>query len=143
MMNDQQLYSMPNLGCLLGTAYQRQLSDLSAALTDKGLNVTTAEYLVLRVLYYADGLQQCDIASMIGKDKGAICRCVTAMARKGLIRTESVSHKCLRVYLTDYGRHLEPAIMDIARERHEAFIGLLSPDELQTFVRVLTKMIQK
>ncbi len=143
MMNEQNLYQMPNLGCMLGTAYQRQLSELSEALADRGLDITTSEYLILRALYYSDGLQQCDISSMLGKDKAAISRCLSGMVKKGLIRIEAVSHKCQRAYLTEEGREIESTIMDIAHERHEVFTGLLTHDELRIFVGVLKKLIQK
>ena len=92
------LSKTPAIGCLIGTAYQILLSRLASTLKEAGLDITTSEYLVLRAIYSNDGLQQCEIAEMVGKDKAAICRCVAGLAKKGLVRTESVSHKCLRVY---------------------------------------------
>lgn len=137
MTNDYQFYSMPNLGCLLGTAYQRLLSQLAAALAEAGLDITTSEYLILRALYTSDGMQQCDIASLISKDKGAVSRCVAAMVRKGLVVTEPVSYKCLRVFLSEKGRQIEPAVMKVSEARHQALVSLVSPGELDVFVKVL------
>ena len=76
MTNEIHTYSGPNVGCLLGTAYQTLLSELTDSLDRKGLDITTSEYLVMRALYSNDGLQQCEIAALLGKDKGAISRCV-------------------------------------------------------------------
>ncbi len=141
MKNDKKLYGMPNTGCMVGTAYQTLLSRLSEALSAHGLDLTTPEYMVLRALYTCEGMQQCDLAAMIGKDKGAICRCVAAMAKKGLVRTESVSHKCLRVYVAPKGREIEPKVMAVAKARHEALASLLTPEEMTTFDTVLEKII--
>lgn len=141
MKDNTATYSMPNLGCLVGTAYQTMLSRLDEALTAKGLGITTGEYLVLRALYTSDGMQQCEIASLIGKDKSAVCRTVTALVRKDLVRTEPVSHKCLRVYATGRGKEIEPLIMQVAEERHQAFTSLLTDQELSAFTGALQKII--
>ncbi|MBD5300677.1 MAG: winged helix-turn-helix transcriptional regulator [Bacteroides sp.] len=137
MTNDYQFYQMPNLGCQLGKAYQRLLSQLASALAEAGLDVTTSEYLVLRALYTSDGLQPCEIAALLSKDKAAVSRSVTAMAKKGLVVTEPVSHKCLRVFLSEKGRGIEPEIMKVSEARHQALVGLVSPEELKSFVKVL------
>ncbi len=132
---------MPNTGCMIGTAYQTLISKLSETLSAYGLNLTPPEYMLLRALYTCEGMQQCELATMIGKDKGAVCRCVAAMVKKGLVSTESVSHKCLRVYVTPLGRDIEPKVMAVAKERHEALTSLLTPEEMTTFDIVLKKII--
>lgn len=134
---------MPNVGCMIGTAYQVLLSRLSVALADAGLDITTAEYMVLRVLYDEEGLQQCDIAEIIGRDKAGVSRCVAAMERKGFVRTEAVSHKCLRVYLSDKGRAIEAAVMGVANERQLALESIVEGSDMETFVKVLRTIIQQ
>lgn len=143
MTNEQNLYGMPNMGCMLGTAYQALVSELSSALSASGADISVPEYLILRALYTRDGMQQCEIGAIISKDKGAISRCVASMERKGLVRTEAVSHKCLKVYLAEKGRKLEPKISSVAQERHSALESMLTPDEMTTFATVLRKIIQQ
>lgn len=106
MTNEDYTYPMPNVGCLVGIAYQVLTSRLAAALADAGLNISVPEYLILRTLYIKDGLQQCEIADMLSKDKGAISRNVAEMSKKGIVRTEPVSYKCRRVYLSPEGRKI-------------------------------------
>ena len=146
-MNDKKdtlkTYGMPNVGCLLGTAFQSQLARLANELTDAGLDITTNEYLILRVLYNGDGLQQCEIAELISKDKASVCRCISAMVRKGLVTTEAVSHKCLKVYLSPVGKKIEPDVMKIADKLHKAFTSVATPEEIETFVSVLNKLIHQ
>ncbi len=134
---------MPNVGCMLGTAYQTLVSQLAEELAKSKLGITVPEYLILRALYTQDGMQQCEIASMVGKDKGAVSRCVASMIKKGLVTTECVSYKCLRVYLSSQGKAIEPTVMAIAKSRHETLSSLLTPEERAIFATVLKKIIQE
>lgn len=131
----------PALGCKLGRAYQILLSQLASALKEADLDITTSEYLVLRAVYSNEGLQQCEIADMVGKDKAAVCRCVAGLVRKGLLAVESVSHKCLRVYLTDKSREMKPKVMEVAEKRHNALADLTTPEDLEVFTRIIDKII--
>lgn len=131
----------PALGCKVGRAYQIMLSQLATALKEAELDITTSEYLVLRTVYSKEGIQQCEIADMVGKDKAAVCRCVAGLTNKGLLATETVSHKCLKVYLTDKSREMESKIMKVARIRHKAFTDLSTPEELEIFTQLLDKII--
>ncbi|MDE5789698.1 MAG: MarR family transcriptional regulator [Muribaculaceae bacterium] len=131
----------PAVGCMLGKAYQILLSQLAKALSGAGLDITTTEYLVLRALYSEEGIQQCEIATLTGKDKASICRCVCGLEKKGLVRTEAVSHKCLRVFLTEKAREIEPRVMNVAKVRHNALLSQLSTTEVEIFTKVLEKII--
>ena len=133
---------MPNVGCMVGTAYQVLVARLGEILDKSGLGISVPEYMVLRALYTKDGMQQCEIGEMIGKDKAAICRTVKAMGKKGLVRTEPVSHKCLKVYIADKGSAIKPEIFKIADWRHQALVRLVTTDELAIFEKVLKKIIQ-
>lgn len=131
----------PALGCKVGQAYQIMLSQLASELKKAGLDITTSEYLILRAVYSKEGLQQCDIADMVGKDKAAVCRCVASLEKKGLLATEAVSHKCLKVYLTEKSKEIEQTILRVASKRHNAFLHLISSDELEIFTHILEKII--
>ena len=142
-MSDTRTYQMPYVGCLMGAAFQCQIIQLESALKREGLCITSAEYMILRALYSCDGLQQCEIVDMVGKDKAAISRSVAAMAKKGLVIIESVSYKCIRVWLSDKAKEIRPRIMKIADERHEALLRLVPKEDIETFVRVLTAIVDK
>lgn len=129
------------LGCKVGRAYQIMLSQLAAALKEAGLEITTSEYLVLRAIYSKEGLQQCEVAELVGKDKAAVCRCVAGLERKGLLNLEPISHKCLKIYLTEKSRELEPKILEVAAQRHQALIDLTTPEDLDIFSHILDNII--
>lgn len=127
---------------MLSNANQILLKELERALKAAALNITSMEYLVLRALYSKDGIQQCEIAEMVGRDKAGVCRCVTGLVKKELVRVEPVSYKCLRVYLTATARSLQPEVMQVAEIRHKALLDLLTPNELAAFTKALDKIIK-
>ena len=131
----------PALVCKVGRAYQILLGQLADALRKSGLDITTTEYLVLRAVYSDEGLQQCEIADMVGKDKAAVCRCVSALIKKGLLSAVSVSHKCLKIYRTDKSREREQQILSVAKAKHQWLVERISPDELTIFSQILDKII--
>lgn len=141
-MENEKTYDMPCAGCLMGSAFQKLTVELEATLKREGLGITSAEYMILRALYSRDGLQQCEIVDMVGKDKSSICRSVSALAKKDLVSTEPISYKCIRVWLTDKAREIQPRIMQIADERHKALIKLAPNKDIEAFLRVL-KAIMK
>lgn len=134
-------YDSPNVGCLLGMAFQTLYSQLADALATEGLDITVPEYMILRLLYCKEGQQQCELASSLGKDKGAISRCVKVMESKGLVRTECVSRKCLRVFLTDHGHRIRADVMRVAEMRHKELATILNPKEMETLVILLKNII--
>lgn len=140
MTKETYIYGSPHVGCLLGTAFQAQYSKLASALESKGLELAVSEYLILRTLYDNDGMQQCDIASSLGKDQAAVCRCVKKMAERELVRTEPISRKCLRVFVADKGRAIETSVMEVASEVHAQLAAMLTPREMQELVRLLNKV---
>ena len=140
-MENGKTYGMPYVGCLMGTAFQRLTTQLEAVLKREGLSITSAEYMILRALYSRDGLQQCEIVEMVGKDKSSICRSVASLVKKGFVNTETLSYKCIRVWLTDKAMETEPLIMRIATERHQALLDLAPEKDIDTFVRVLKAII--
>ncbi len=99
--------------------------------------------MILRALYSNDGLQQCEICDMVGKDKASICRSVSALNKKGLIATEPVSHKCIRVWLTEKAQEIKPQIMKIADQRHKALLSLASEAEIEVFTRILNSIVKE
>ena len=136
-MENEKTYDMPCVGCLMGSAFQRLTVQLEVAVKREGLQITSAEYMILRALYSRDGLQQCEIVEMVGKDKSSICRLVSALAKKNLVITEPISYKCIRVWLTDKARAIQHQVMQIAEERHKALLKLAPQKDIEAFVRVL------
>lgn len=141
MMKEMTHIDTPAVGCLIGSAFQKLLGQLADDLKREGLDITPSEYMIMRAVYSKQGLQQCEIAEMVGKDKASICRTVATLDKKGLVRTESVSHKCLRVYLTDYAVEIEPSIRRVAESRHRALVELVGEENVVIVTSILNKIL--
>ncbi|MDE6342476.1 MAG: MarR family winged helix-turn-helix transcriptional regulator [Muribaculaceae bacterium] len=141
MKQEKHIYDMPNMGCMLGVAFQRLYTSLESTLRETLPEISVPEYLILRVVYSQEGLQPCDIGERLGKDKGAVSRGVSSLVAKQFLRTETVSHKCLRVYLSDKGRGIWPAIHEVAQRKQEELASVLSDKELTELKRILQKII--
>lgn len=133
---------MPNMGCMLGTAYQCLVGQLGSILEKELPGVSVPEYMILRSLYSCNGLQQCEIGEIVGKDKGAVSRTVKGMISKGLVRTESVSHKCLKVFLTPEAESIRKTVLRIADSRQRALEEILVSDKISIFSECLVKIIE-
>ena len=133
--------SNPTIGCKLGKAYSILISQLTNTLTEAGLDITAGEYLVLRALYSTDGLRQCEIAEVIGKDKAIVCRSVAALENRGYVNTTQESHKCRRVYLSQKAHEIKPKIMAVAQARHDALLDITTPQEIEVLLSILDKII--
>lgn len=133
---------MPNMGCMVGTAYQAMVAGMAKRLRAAGMKLTVPEYMVLRALYSEEGIQQCELAAILGKDQSAICRGVIMMEKKGLLRTEQISHKCRKVFLTSESEALRPKIMAVAEEAHTDLLSILGPEESEALLSALTKIIR-
>lgn len=135
-------YEFPNTGCLLGSAYQAQMAALADALKSASLDITPAEYIILRALYSGGTMQQCEIVRLLGKDKGAVCRTVANMAKKGIVVADAVSYKCVNVSLSDAGNQLRDKIDAIARDRHAALENIIGKEDLETLQRILKTIVK-
>lgn len=141
MKTKDDIYCIPNLGCLLGLAYQTEISRLNAALTAAATGITPAEYLILRILYTRGAIQQCDISRILGKDKASVSRSIHSLEKKGLVNSDAVSYKCCMVSLTGAGESLEPDIMDIAQKCHHDIAARLTTGQMDTLREILVRII--
>ncbi len=142
MKQESEIYGMPNMGCMLGTAYHCLTGQLADILETKELEISVPGYMILRSLYFRDGMQLCEISEMVGKNKGVVSRTVKEMTKQGLIRTEQVSHKCLRVFLTPKAESIRETVFTIAAERQQALENLLGPERLSVFSECLRRIIK-
>lgn len=141
MTTKETIYDIPNIGCLLGMAYQSEVSRLSVALAEANLNVSPAEYLILRVVAAKGEQQQCDISRLLCKDKASVSRSVHSLAKKRLVNVTPVSYKCCMVALSDAGEKLMPELLKIAKHLQEAMSTKLSEGEVETLRRILETII--
>lgn len=142
MTTKETIYDIPNIGCLLGVAYQSEEARLSKELNNAGLGITAAEYLIIRILLAHGELQQCEISRILNKDRASISRSIKSLVEKGLIDARQISYKCCIVALSESGRALTPRILEIAGTLQQRLADRLTPEQMNNLREILLLIIK-
>lgn len=121
-MND--FYS---LGLLVSRASVALAKALNQAITAAGIDLPQSQFIVLRCVYFKDGLSQLEIAHILSKDAAAIKRTVDNLEEKGLVIRKQVRTLKNAVCITEKGTELMPQLLQIADKTiEEALQGINS-----------------
>ena len=95
------------------------------------VGVTVAEWVVLRALFDADGLQPSELAERLGLSRGAVSKLVQRLAGKGLVTVHADPRdgRAQRLRLGPPGRALVPALAALADRNEDEAFGHLDPGE--------------
>ena len=110
----------------------------------KGLNLTKAQMIVLRILSQNDGIVQNKLAFITNRDKASLTRLIETMEKKELVkRSTSTKDKRVKiVHITDSGiallENARPYLKEIINKVQEN----VSEQDLLTTIKVL-KQISK
>jgi len=107
------LYS---LGFLLNRASVSLAKALNARLNRENIDLPHSQFVVLRSLYYRDGLSQLDIAKLLSKDAAAIKRTIDNLEEKGFVERRQVRPLKNHIHITGKGKELMPEALCIADE---------------------------
>ncbi len=111
------LYS---LGFLLNRASFSLAKMLRIELKRNSIELPHSQFIVLRCLYYKDGLSQQEIATLLCKDAAAIKRTIDNLEDRGLVCRIQVSQRENAIEITDRGKDLMPVALkcgDLALEK--------------------------
>lgn len=142
MTTNEYIYEMPNLGCLLGMAYQAEAGRLNAALSGAGLDITAAEYVILRLLLANGTMQQCEIGRILNKDKASVSRTLQSLSKKGLVNANPISRKCCMASLTAEGEALRARLLEIAKSLQNGLSERITPQQMAILREILETIIQ-
>lgn len=142
MTTKDDIYEIPNIGCLLGIAYQTEVARLNMALSTAGLDITAAEYLILRVLSAKGTMQQYEISRILGKDKASISRSVQSLVKKRWVNATPVTYKCCMVSLTDEGHSGMPQLLEIAGSLHQKLSDKITHRQMENLREILEAIIK-
>lgn len=109
------------------------------------LDVTVAEWVVLRQLYAHDGAVPSVLAERIGMTRGAISKLADRLVAKGLI-ARAVSDEDRRyqaLALTASGRGLVPRLAALADQNDAEFFGHLHADERQRIEAAMREVVRR
>ncbi|MCV9385599.1 MarR family winged helix-turn-helix transcriptional regulator [Reichenbachiella ulvae] len=107
-----------------------------------GMELTKAQFIILKVLCRKDGIPQNELAFVTDRDKTSLTRLIATMERKNLIRREHDQNdkRINHVFITSKGKteinNALPAIMKVV----ESVQKNISREELNTTIKVLGKI---
>jgi DNA-binding MarR family transcriptional regulator len=105
-----------------------------------GVGVETWRCLVLLAIHDSIAAQQ--ISQVMGMDKASVSRCFKLMQARGLIvmGLDADDGRVRIATLTPKGRALHDQILDMALEREQALLSVLSTSERETLLRLLKRV---
>ncbi|MGB0661422.1 MAG: MarR family winged helix-turn-helix transcriptional regulator [Mangrovicoccus sp.] len=127
-------YLVNHLARLLARGLQRRI---------KPLGLSTGTFPVLLALWEKDGQSQRDLVVLLGLEQATMANTLTRMQRDGLItrRPDPIDGRKQRIWLTELAKGLEfKATQEALLENTEA-LACLDPDEKETFIATMTKVI--
>lgn len=121
-----------------------QVSDSFAARLEKH-GVSVPQWVVLRVLFDAEGLPLKDIVSRVGVDQGALSRMVERLLARGLVSREENpgDRRAVAIALTPEGRKLVPRLAREADANDREFFRHLSARKRGDFLATIQDLIRR
>ncbi len=135
-----------SLGLLTSMASLALSKALNAALIENNIDLPHSQFVVLRILYFHNGMSQLEIANMVSKDAAAIKRTVDNLEKKELVTRKQVRTLKNSVCITDKGRELMPQVLKITdRIIEEALDGFSkeSREQLFSMLKMIYQNIEK
>lgn len=104
------------------------------------VGIETWRCLVLLAIERQISAQQ--VSKVIGLDKAAVSRCFKSMQERGFITLglDKEDGRLRLATLTAKGRAVHDQILGIALAREQAFLSVLSPQEQQTLISLLSRL---
>jgi DNA-binding MarR family transcriptional regulator len=106
------------------------------------LEITVAQFLVLRRLWEGDGILISVLTREVSSDGGTITGLLDRLEAKGLIRREQdhADRRVRRVFLTSTGQALKEPLMGILSALEEEALAGFSPQERTALTRALERV---
>jgi DNA-binding MarR family transcriptional regulator len=106
------------------------------------LDITTAQFMVLRRLWEGDGILTTILTKDVCSDGGTITGLLDRLEAKGLIRRErsTKDRRAVHVYLTPVGCDLETPLMNVVREINRHALAGFSEEERAALHRALERI---
>ncbi|MCB0688313.1 MAG: MarR family transcriptional regulator [Saprospiraceae bacterium] len=116
---------------------------LNHRLQEKGLPLTTKQWILLRILHERDGLPQNELAFRTERDKASVVRLINNMEKNQLVfRKQDADDKRInRIYLSDQGKVLFQKALPVVKKSFSDVQQGLNPDEVAGLITVLQKIL--
>jgi DNA-binding MarR family transcriptional regulator len=106
------------------------------------LGLHRGQSFVLRALWEQDGLTQTELTERLNRSPSTITKTVQRMEKAGLVQRgpDDSDERVSRVFLTDAGRAIQPAVEAVWKGLDRQIFAEFSPQELGLFSDFLTRV---
>lgn len=119
-----------DVGRLLRVLYDRQMASIG---------LTRSQWWLLTYLYFKDGINQKDLASLMDMEKAPLSRLLDRMEIKGWIlrKNETKDRRIKNIYLSESVKPLIGSMRKKAAEYRQDSLSVLSDEELNSLRNLL------
>lgn len=103
-----------SLGLLLNRATVSLSKMLNSKTLSSGIDLPHSQFIVLRCLFYNDGISQQEIANLLFKDAAAIKRTIDNLEKKNLVTRKQARPQKNSVHISEKGKALIPSVLSLA-----------------------------
>lgn len=129
------------MGYAMGRCFSALTTYLSARLKQEGLDLTHAQYVVLRAALHQEWrLSQAQLARLLQKNPAAIMRTVDTLVEKGLVARKTVSRRQYSVSVTERGKELGEKSARIADQTMRQLTSRIPPERQQMALTFLEEV---
>jgi DNA-binding MarR family transcriptional regulator len=131
------------LSWLMATCSKVLRERLAVRFTKAGYGVTPEQWAILGRLGQEDGLSQQAVADRFHRSKVAAFQLITKLEARGLVERRPDPHdgRSRLVYLTDEGRRVEKALVELAKDNMAAALQGVDECDLETAKKVVRTII--
>jgi DNA-binding MarR family transcriptional regulator len=107
-------------------------------------NIGSGQFPFLMALYHSDGITQETLARERRFDKATITRAITRLEEEGYVRRvrDEDDRRAYRLFLTEKGRALEPAMRAIGAEWSRTMLAGFSEEERRAVMDLVLRMME-
>jgi DNA-binding MarR family transcriptional regulator len=107
----------------------------------KDYNITHVQYATLKAIERFPGVDQTRVGKLVALDRQTTSNVVTRLQQNGLIERTRKDKRTYALHITGPGRALIEVMQPRIAEIDEVILGPLSPDERQTLMSLLQKLV--
>ena len=144
MSKEQSLKFHMNLGMLIETAFRMMTKRFVHNAYESGVNISLDQWQVLGPVWQLKSPSQKELGEVCLKNKASITRTIDSLEKKSLVVRvpDQIDHRIKRVVLTNSGEQLFYDVLPIMEKTREEVRGNISEDQIDTFKKVLSEIIQ-
>jgi len=128
----------------LNLVHNRFKQYVAGIFESQGFNITPEQFLVMDTLWDEGVLTQQQIADYMLKDKNSVVKLVDGLEERNLVRRTSnpKDRRQNLIEVTEYAMSIKDKVTKVAMEAVDKIINGIAKEDLQKFIKVLSKMAE-